>query len=262
MSRFCPLFSSSKGNCTYLGCSDAGLLIDAGASAKAILCALEQENIDKEEIKAILITHSHTDHVNSLKRLGTILSVPLIMSQDTAKTLAHADKLPKGAQIIDADASEILVAGMRISSFCTSHDCIGSRGYTVQMPDGIKIAVCTDLGFVSDEVRSAISGAQLVMLESNHDITMLQKGPYPPELKNRILSDCGHLSNIACAAELPALIKNGTTRIVLAHVSQDNNLPTVVRSCAIASLMENGYVENRDFILYVAPQKDGKMLTL
>ncbi|MBP3692738.1 MAG: MBL fold metallo-hydrolase [Clostridia bacterium] len=262
MSRFCPLFSSSKGNCTYIGCSNAGILVDAGASAKAILEAMVSADINKDDIKAILITHSHTDHISSLKRLGSLLCVPLIMSQDTAKDLADSDKLPADAHIIDADAEQINIEGMTIKSFCTSHDCAGSRGYTIVMPDGVKIAVCTDLGFVSDEVREAICGSQLVMLESNHDISMLQKGPYPPELKNRILGDCGHLSNIACAAELPNLIKNGTTRIVLAHVSQDNNLPTVARTCALAALTECGYVENRDFILYIAPVKNGKMLTL
>lgn len=262
MSRFCPLFSSSKGNCTYLGCSNAGLLVDAGRSAKAVLEALENHSIEQSEIKAILITHSHIDHVNCLKKLATVLSVPIIMSQQTAKTLTDASKLPPNAQIIDADQKEIIIDGMKISSFCTSHDCAGSRGYTVLMPDGVKIAICTDLGFISEEVHNSICGCQLVMLESNHDISMLQKGPYPPELKNRILSDCGHLSNLACAAELPSLIKNGTTRIVLAHVSQDNNLPTIVRSCAVASLMEHGYVENRDYILYIAPEKNAKMLTL
>lgn len=262
MSRFCPLFSSSRGNCTYLGCSDAGLLIDAGVSARSVVLALNQSGIDPSEIKAILVTHSHSDHVSSLKRLACTLKVPLIMSETTTATLADEGRLPEQARIIDADAGEISVGGMTIKSFRTAHDCPGSRGYTVEMPDGIKMAVCTDLGYVSEEVRSSLCGCQLVMLESNHDITMLQKGHYPPELKRRILSENGHLSNAACAAELPGLVRSGTTRLVLGHVSQDNNLPGAVRTCALASLMESGFEENRDFILYIAPVRGGRMLTL
>lgn len=262
MARFCPLFSSSKGNCIYIGCSDSGILVDVGICAKNVCGALNDNNIPLEQIKAILITHSHSDHISGLKVLAKKLAVPIIMSKETANTLKCTDKLPENASIIDSDASKISIGDIVITGFCTSHDCPGSRGYTVSLPDGNRIAVCTDLGYISEEVHESLLGCSLVMLESNHDITMLRKGPYPAELKRRILSNEGHLSNISCAAELPSLVENGTTRIVLGHLSLENNIPSTAFSCAKASLTEKGYKEDIDYILYVAPQKGGKMITL
>ena len=128
------------------------------------------------------------------------------------------------------------------------------------MPDGKKCAVCTDLGFVSAEVHSALTGCEAVLFESNHDVAMLQKGSYPPHLKNRILSDKGHLSNVSCSAELSKLVDSGLTRIVLGHLSRENNRPEIARSTTTAALMDKGMVEDSDYTLYIAPPKNGKAI--
>ena len=147
---------------------------------------------------------------------------------------------------------------MKITRFATSHDCDGSSGYTVQLPDGKKCAVCTDLGVITQEVHRALIGSVAVVLESNHDINMLQKGTYPEHLKRRILSDHGHLSNNACAAEIAKILDSGTTRIILAHLSRENNRPELARNATIAALMDKSMVENQDYILNFAPPKLGK----
>ncbi len=261
MSRFCPLFSSSSGNCTYIGSGDSGILVDAGGSFKSILSALCDRDINPETIKAVAVTHEHSDHICGLKTTLKKLNVPVIASRPTLISLKEHGALPDGCEIIDAENGAV-IDDIHISRFATSHDCEGSSGYTFSLPYGQKIAVCTDLGFVSDEVRQNLLGCDLVMLESNHDVNMLKNGPYPFYLKERILSEHGHLSNGQCAALLPELIKSGTTRFVLAHLSQHNNLPTLAKSASTAALIEAGAKENLDYILYVAPKSGGRMLNL
>ncbi|MBE6766086.1 MAG: MBL fold metallo-hydrolase [Ruminococcaceae bacterium] len=262
MSRFCPLFSSSSGNCTYIGYGDGAILIDAGVSCRSIMNALAAREIAPETIKAVAVTHSHSDHTAGLKALIKKLQIPVIASADTLRYLDEHSLLPPDCEKIIAD-QKISICGMEISSFCTSHDCCGSCGYTVMMPDDRRIAVCTDLGYISEDIEHSLMGCDLVMLESNHDINMLKKNiNYPFPLKERILSDHGHLSNGQCSALLPRLIRGGTTRIVLAHLSMQNNLPMLALSSARACLTEAGLKEELDYILYVAPKEGGKMFIL
>ena len=113
---------------------------------------------------------------------------------------------------------------------------------------------------MSDTVRQALTGCKAVLFESNHDVAMLQKGPYPEVLKRRILGDKGHLSNNACAVELPRLVESGTTHIILGHLSRENNRPDIAHTSAAAALMEKKMAEDIDYILYVAPPKNGKVI--
>lgn len=255
MSRICPLFSSSSGNSTYIGTPSGGILIDAGASFKGIKQALEAAGGSVEEIKAIAVTHTHDDHIKGLKPLLRNTDAIVIATSKTADILIEKDKLPKGTKIeIIEDTLDFMSTEIR--SFGTSHDCEGSCGYSFSLSDGKKISVCTDLGVVTDNVRQAITGSDAILLESNHDIEMLKTGPYPPHLKLRIMSDSGHISNVACAAEIKNLLKNGTTRFILGHLSQHNNTPLLALSCSEAVLIDMGAKNGRDCILSVAAPKN------
>jgi phosphoribosyl 1,2-cyclic phosphodiesterase len=261
MARFSPLFSGSKGNCTYIGCSGGGILIDAGVSAKAITRALSDNGVSTDEIKAVFVTHEHSDHVSGLRVFVSRNHIPVYASETTLCSLADTCKINSS---VDAHpiSGAISVAGMSITRFNTLHDCAGSSGYIIETPDDRKIAVCTDLGCITDEVRTAISGCDLVMLESNHDVMMLQNGPYPYELKRRILSDHGHLSNAVCADELPRLVSTGTTRLILAHLSQENNHPALAETTAKSALDLCGMKSDIDYVLSVAPPSGGKTVIL
>lgn len=260
MAKFCPLFSGSSANSTYISTSKGSILVDAGASYKAIKTAIESigENIDT--LCAVAVTHDHTDHIKSLHTLLKKHKIPLIVSGDTAESLLASGKIPDGTKIITEPESQI--ANISVCRFATSHDSPGSGGYTFTLSDTTKIGVCTDLGVVTDTVRAAINGCNALLLESNHDIEMLKRGPYPPELKLRIMSDKGHLSNNACSAELVSLLKSGTTRFVLGHLSQHNNLPRVALSCAKAALMDVGAEEGVDYLLTAASPKDNGVIYL
>jgi phosphoribosyl 1,2-cyclic phosphodiesterase len=141
-----------------------------------------------------------------------------------------------------------------VSAFHTSHDSRESLGFRVSTPDDRSLAVATDTGCMTDNIRQALYGCDLILLESNHDIRMLKNGAYPYYLKQRILANTGHLSNDCCAAELPTLAKHGTTRFVLGHLSKDNNIPELAYTTSRDALASTGLIENKDYLLSVAPR--------
>ena len=261
MSRICPLFSSSSGNSTYIATPSGGLLIDAGASFKGIKEALAAAGSEIDEVKAVLITHTHDDHIKGLKTLLKNTDALLMATKDTAETLLNNDKIPQNARINIIDGSDVF-RDIKITAFETSHDCLGSCGYSFECPDGKKISVCTDLGLVTDSVHQAITGSDAVLLESNHDIDMLKSGPYPPHLKLRILSDSGHISNAACATEIKKLFEGGTKRFILGHLSQHNNTPLLALSSSQSALIDLGAKNGQDYILSVAAPKNNRVMVL
>ena len=256
MSRICPLFSGSTGNSTYIGTESGGILIDVGASFKGICNALERAGGCYSEIKAVAVTHEHNDHIKGLKTFLNKTDALLIASKGTLQALADADLIPNGTKVLEIGNKQLDIDGIALSRFATSHDCADSSGYTLILPDNKKVAVCTDLGVVTDGVRNALLGSDVMLIESNHDIEMLKRGPYPPVLKVRIMSEIGHISNNACAAELKEFLKNGTTRFILGHLSKNNNTPVLARAVAEASLMDISAQNGRDYILTVAAPCD------
>lgn len=260
MARFCPFFSGSTGNCCFVGDKESGVLVDAGVSAKRILTAMDENGISKDSIKAVFITHEHNDHIKGLAVLSKILNVPVVASAQTLDAVLSAVKMPSGVKMLQMDKDEIEIDGICARRFTTSHDCAGSGGYSFLLPAGQRISVCTDLGIVTDEVRKGIADSNLVMLESNHDLKMLKNGPYPPLLKVRVMSDKGHLSNNACSAELPELLKNGTTRFVLGHISRQNNTVQLALTAAKDALTGIAAKQDEDYILTAAPADGGKTI--
>ena len=260
MAKISTMFSSSKGNCTYIASGNSSLLVDAGVSAKQLLLALEQRMFDPAKLGGIFITHSHTDHVAGLRVLLKKLDLPVYASKETLGTLILEGAFNSKSRYYDIEDSPEIFMDMDVKFFRTSHDCIGSGGYVFTFANGEKAAVCTDLGYVSDTVRDAITGVKTLVIESNHDVGMLQNGVYPFSTKQRILSNEGHLSNVACANELPQLIKNGTLNIILAHLSLDNNTPDLASVTSKSILIENGFKEDVDYKLRVAPPSGGRIM--
>lgn len=214
---------------------------------------MNRMNIEPNSIKAIFVTHEHTDHIGALRVFASKFSVPVYATEGTLNALAKSGCINGKfkAEIINNNGTEI--NGMLVKPFKTSHDSAQSCGYTVNMPYGEKLAVATDTGCITDEMRSALAGCDLVLLESNHDRTMLKNGGYPYYLKQRILSDIGHLSNDDCAEFAKYLVHNGTKRIVLGHLSRENNDPALAFETTNNALGAAGLLENEDYQLYVAP---------
>lgn len=263
MAKFYPMFSSSDGNSTYIGASGEGVLVDVGVSYKRIKTALLNAKISLDDIKAVLITHEHTDHIKGLKVFLKNHPVPVIASRDTIYALEFCGAITYETKRIYIDEEDgCKIGGMFIKRFPTSHDCKGSSCYTVTLPGDVKTAVCTDLGVMSEEIRKGLSGSRIIMLESNHDPVMLRLGPYPPELKIRIGSDKGHLPNAVCAETLAYFYESGTDRFVLGHLSEHNNTPDKAASAARAALMDKGAVEKEDYILYIAEKEGTRVIPI
>ncbi len=261
MAIVCPLFSSSSGNSTYIGFGSSGLLVDVGVTAKRLSEALNNIQVDPSCLCGIFITHEHIDHIKGLRVFSAKYHIPIFCSQKTLDAIIAVDGV-KDCGMISPFDEEISLAGFTVKRFSTSHDCEGSSGYFIHTPDGKKVAVCTDLGYVSDEVERSLYGADLALIESNHDLSMLKNGPYPPSLKRRILSDKGHLSNPSCADLIAKLAVEGTCRFILGHISRDNNTPDAALNCTMTRLSLCGLEACRDYTLVAAAPERNKIVVI
>ncbi|NLP48909.1 MAG: MBL fold metallo-hydrolase [Clostridiales bacterium] len=252
MARFCPLYSSSRGNCTYIGGASGAILIDVGVSAKKVEEALRGIDVDINSIGAIFVTHEHTDHIQGLRVFASRHKIDVYASPGTLEALESKQVLNGAFEAKAINSDRVEVCGMSVSSFPTNHDAVESVGYRVLTPDERTISITTDTGMVSPENLEGMLGSDLVMLESNHDINMLMCGPYPYVVKRRVLSELGHLSNEACAATALTLLENGTTRFVLGHLSQNNNLPALALETTRSLFEQEGAKEGEDYLLQVA----------
>jgi len=185
-------------------------------------------------------------------------NIKVYASPGTLAALEDSGNLDARTDYGVIDGEGIECGGMHITSFSTSHDSAQPVGYSVKMPDGRRICVATDTGCVSEEVMGALKGCDLALIESNHDVGMLQNGPYPYFLKRRILSDVGHLSNDSCAVMAAQLLDTGTTRFVLGHLSAENNYPELARQTALCAFQSAGAREGVDFTLSVASRANGR----
>ncbi len=256
MARFCSLFSSSSGNCLYIGTATAGILIDAGVSARRIEKALQARGIDPHAIQAIFVTHEHIDHIAGVRVLQKRFGMPVFASEGTLHGMREVKALQDMAPCFAVSENVVELEEFSVVSFPISHDSYEATGFRVALRDDRTVGVATDLGVMTQTVRDHLHGCDLIHIESNHDVRMLENGPYPYYLKRRILSERGHLSNEACAAELPSLVRSGTTRISLGHLSRENNMPSLASATALTTLQSCGMTEQVDFLLQVAPPEN------
>jgi len=252
MSRFCTLASSSRGNCAYLSGGGAAVLVDAGISLRAIAGAISDIGQSVEELAGVFITHEHTDHIKGLCTFLKKFKIPLYASPATLEALIGTGQIPPESVLVEL-SGEVQVGGMSVRAFDTSHDAAQPVGLRFSMPDGRVVGIATDLGCAGERIRGALTGCDLVLLESNYDPAMLSAGPYPWPLKRRIAGEAGHLSNEDGAAMAAYLAARGTTRFVLGHLSVNNNHPAIAYQTARCELDAAGAREGLDYILSVAP---------
>ncbi|MBR0352689.1 MAG: MBL fold metallo-hydrolase [Oscillospiraceae bacterium] len=219
MIRLLSVGSGSSGNCFYLEINGKKLLIDLGLPAKTIRNALKTVGCEFGDIDAVLITHTHSDHIRGLAVSRKHLSCPIYSSEISCAAL-----FPFGPVPIPIGRPFEVADGINVTAFETSHDCPGSIGFRFDYEGGA-FGYATDLGCMTERIRETLKGCECIVLESNHDTDMLRSGPYPYVLKRRILSDSGHLSNESCAEAAAFFARNGTENLFLAHLSRENNDP-------------------------------------
>lgn len=256
--RIISLYSGSTGNCFLISSPLGTLLIDAGKNAKRLCAALAAVDVDADSIGAILVTHEHVDHISALPVFLKKHPIPVHIASGCAyKLLPHPSVEPllhTHPPIYEED-----ICGMHVTSFPTPHDSRASVGYRIEIPckDGTlyRIGYATDIGYVTPEIEEALTGCDAVILESNHDYDLLMTGPYPYDLKQRIASRHGHLSNPDSAALAARLCAKGTKKLMLAHLSQENNAPDIALGECI------GAVGDADVEVFVAhPETPTEML--
>ena len=226
--RFKNIASGSKGNATYVGNDHTHILIDTGISKKRICAGLKELDLSPQDISAILITHEHTDHVCALDIVEREWKVPVFLTDGTMKSLRNKNRLAVPDELIHViRADETFVVGdITVKALQVSHDAAEPVCYKFRYAAGDEDSTCavvTDLGQYDARLLNELQGLSVLMLEANHDLRMLQTGPYPYPLKRRIASEKGHLSNEASGHMLSLLLHEGMQHIALGHLSQKNN---------------------------------------
>lgn len=241
--------SGSKGNCGIWRVGEKSILLDLGASVRAINKALSSLDMSMEDISAVLLTHEHSDHVKGMDTFCKQYDIPVYASFGTAAAVQM--KLPRAKNLLHpfCGGESFGIDGFEVSSYRTPHDAADSVCYRID-GDGYSFAYVTDLGFMPEEISRAVSGCDTVVLESNHDVEMLRTGPYPEYLKNRIRGRYGHLSNDECAQNAVELVRKGTKRLILSHLSEKNNRPLTAFRATQYALEKNALTCE----LYVAPK--------
>jgi phosphoribosyl 1,2-cyclic phosphodiesterase len=238
--RFSVLASGSTGNAIYVETDRTSLLIDVGITGKQAEAALQEIGVNPAEVKAILVTHEHVDHIKGIGVLARRYDIPIYANEKTWAELdgqigTISEKQRKLFEIGEIKELEDLT----IESFGISHDAAEPMGFCL-FHGRKKLSVATDLGYVSSRIKETIRGADAYIFEANHDIEMLRMSQYPWNIKRRILSDVGHLSNEAAGEALSDFLQGQAERVFLAHLSKENNMMELAKLTVKNILEEKG----------------------
>lgn len=232
--KACILATGSKGNSTYIASSSTHVLIDLGTTSLYVEKQLKSANIDPKLIEAIVLTHTHIDHVNGIRVFMKKYHPILYLTEKMYKELSKEFEIEK-YKIIDGNFD---INDLHFIVFKTSHDASDSNGYVIEN-NGRSIVYITDTGYINQKNHILLKNRNLYIMESNHDIKMLMDGKYPYHLKQRIIGDKGHLSNKDSAFYLSKFIGNDTKNIVLIHLSHENNDPSIALNTLKEELKNN-----------------------
>ena len=225
MFKYCSLYSSSSGNSFFVQSDSTKIIIDVGVSLKKILTALEEIDINGEDIDAILVTHDHIDHTKSIATLSNKFDIPVYANKNTWEAIPEIEsKISKYNKKTFSMLETFSIGDIEILPFHTPHDAADPCGFNLYNSNK-KISIATDIGYISEELLNYLKESSCILLESNYDPEILKCSRYPYMLKQRISGDKGHLSNISAAKTLSELYKFGLEKALLIHLSKENNFP-------------------------------------
>lgn len=257
--RLCSIASGSSGNCVYVGSDATHLLVDVGISGKRIEAGLNEIELTGRDIDGILITHEHADHINGLGVIARKYGIPIYATKATIGEIKKYGSLgtidESLFQCVEEDR-KLVIKDLVINPMKISHDAVQPVGYRISYGNK-RVAVCTDLGIYNDYTVECLKGMDALLLEANHDINMLQVGPYPYYLKQRILGDRGHLSNENSGRLLCRILHDQLKAVLLGHLSKENNLPELAfESVRMEVNMGDTPYKASDFDLRVAKRSE------
>jgi phosphoribosyl 1,2-cyclic phosphodiesterase len=254
MVKFISFGSGSSGNCYYLCTERDGLLIDIGVGIRGLKKAFRDYGLSQTLIHHVLITHDHADHIKSVGSISHDLHLPVYA---TRKVHQGIDRNYCVTKKVSADLRRYLekdetiqVGDFLVTPFNVPHDSSDNVGYLIEVED-VKFCVITDAGCISDEMGQYITQANYLVIEANHDIEMLKQGPYPEYLKQRIMSQNGHLSNTGCGEAIAKYMGEQLRHVWLCHLSEENNHPELARKTVESILRSYGIIAGKDILLEV-----------
>ncbi len=257
--RFTSIASGSSGNCTYVGSENTHILIDAGVSKKRIEEGLNGLGVSLSDLSAIFVTHEHVDHIAALHTILKKYDIPIYATGGTIEGIRNSDKKCEmiDSRFIPVQVDRAVSVGdMIINPMKISHDANEPCGYRVYCGDK-KVGIATDLGCYTDYTVECLLDCDALLLEANHDVRMLQTGPYPYQLKRRILGDMGHLSNEKSGELLCKLLNDKMKGIFLGHLSKENNLPELAYETVRVEIdMGENPFHSSDFQIMVAKRSE------
>ncbi|HHX59721.1 MAG TPA: MBL fold metallo-hydrolase [Epulopiscium sp.] len=252
--ELCTIASGSSGNCIYIGTDKYKILVDAGISGKRIAAGLEQIGVEPDEIQGVFITHEHSDHIKGAGIISRKYNWPIYATQGTWDVMLEEKKIGKVSEenikIVDK-GRPMHFSGLEIMPYSIYHDAADPVGYTFCYGQK-KMSIATDLGHVDQTIINELKNSHLILLESNHDVRMLQAGGYPYYLKQRILGENGHLSNELAAEALLGVYNENLEHAILGHLSRENNFPDLAYITTKNKLQSNGIEVGKDIKVSVA----------
>lgn len=238
--NYISLSSGSCGNSHYIEGEDTKIIVDAGISGKKIVENLNVHGKCLDNLNAIMVTHEHTDHIKSVGILSRRFDAPIYATEKTWEQMeANLGKIASKNIKVFEKGTSLDIGSVKVESFPIFHDAADPVGYSFNQGRK-KIAIVTDIGIVTEEVFEKIKGSDIAVIESNYDEDMLSFCSYPPTLKKRIRSEYGHLSNSEAGYLGIALVKSGTKKLLLAHLSKESNLPQLAFQTVGSILSSNG----------------------
>jgi phosphoribosyl 1,2-cyclic phosphodiesterase len=259
--HFSVLASGSTGNAIYVETEEHSFLVDVGLSGKQMESLFQQIDRRMDKLSGILVTHEHSDHIKGLGVVARKYRLPIFANEKTWKALdGLIGEIPLDQKFTFEMETVKSFGSLDIESFGVSHDAAEPMFYIFHH-EGKKLVIITDTGYVSDRMKGFISNADMYVFESNHDVEMLRMGRYPWNVKRRILSDFGHVSNEDAAIAMSEVIGDNTKRIYLAHLSKDNNLKDLARMSVTQTLESKGFIVGEQFSLYDTDPKIPTVLT-
>ena len=261
--ELCSIASGSSGNCICVGTEASHLLVDAGISGKRIETGLNSVGLKTSEMEAILVTHEHIDHIAGLDVLARRYGLPIYGTQGTLDAILSVKSVGKIDEALlhpILPGQEFEIGDMTVHPISISHDAADPVAYLMKT-DSQKIGVITDLGTYDDSLVEKLQDLDILLLEANHDVRMLQTGSYPYPLKQRILGDQGHLSNVLSGQLLGRLLHDRFKAVVLGHLSKENNYAELAYETVRleVSMGENPY-KGDDFPIYVAKRSEASQM--
>lgn len=259
--QFSVLASGSTGNAFYVEDGQDSFLVDAGFSGKQLGSLFDKINRDISKLSGIFVTHEHSDHIKGIGIIARKYNLPVYANEKTWRAMdGMIGEIPVEQKFVFNMETIKSFGSTEIESFGVSHDAAEPMFYIFHH-GGKKLVLITDTGYVSERVKGIISNADIYVFESNHDVQMLRMGRYPWNVKQRILSDVGHVSNEDAAIAMSDVIGNRTKRIYLAHLSLDNNMKDLARMSVTQTLAGKGFVVGEQFDIYDTDPKIPTALT-